>query len=325
MSATPKENLAAMGFVDSWAVEPQYDEPHDHAIRFLNRLAPDEAATFQVFDDAKQGRVPAVVRHGTLQQHWRGLKTWNDQGAGVYVMLNRGNGQGRRAENVVAVRALFVDLDGAPLKPVLDAEPKAHLVSETSPGRFHAVWLVADCELGQFSDMQKALAVRFGGDAAVNDLPRVVRLPGFWHMKGKPQLSRLLCEQFAPSYKLADIVAGLGLKVPEQPPVISREPVRPVGELNTYCEAAIRKAYARIVEAPAGQQETTLNKEAFGLASLVGAWGMPPALALDVLHKAAQKMPSHDRRRPWRQRELDRKIKDAFTAGLRHPREARSG
>jgi hypothetical protein len=93
-----------------------------------------------------------------------------------------------------------------------------------------------------------------------------------------------------------------------------REPFRPVGKLSPYCEAAARNAYKRIVEAPAGQQETTLNSEAFGLARLVVGWGMPPSLALDVLQKAAQKMPSYDRRRPWRQRELDRKVTDAFAA-----------
>jgi len=68
-----------------------------------------------------------------------------------------------------------------------------------------------------------------------------------------------------------------------------------------------------------------LNSEAFGLGSLVASWGMPPSLALDVLGKAAQKMPNYDRRRPWRQKELDRKVTDAFTAGLRSPRAVRHG
>ena len=95
--------------------------------------------------------------------------------------------------------------------------------------------------------------------------------------------------------------------------------------LNHYCEAALRGAYKRIVEAPNGRQEEVLSGESFALAQLVGAWGMPPGLALDVLHRAAAKMPNHDHRRPWRQREIDHKIRDRFTAGLRHPREARRG
>lgn len=94
----------------------------------------------------------------------------------------------------------------------------------------------------------------------------------------------------------------------------------PVGELSPYAEAVLDSAFRRIIDAPAGQQEITLNKEAFALATLVAAWGMPPGLALDALHKAAGKMPIYDRRRPWRQKELDRKVTDAFAAGLRHPR-----
>jgi hypothetical protein len=50
-----------------------------------------------------------------------------------------------------------------------------------------------------------------------------------------------------------------------------------------------------------------------------------PALALEALRKAAGKMPSHDQRRPWRQKELERKVTDAFADGLRHPRERRYG
>jgi hypothetical protein len=36
-------------------------------------------------------------------------------------MVNRGDLRGRKAENVVAVRAVFLDLDGSPLDPVLTA------------------------------------------------------------------------------------------------------------------------------------------------------------------------------------------------------------
>ena len=36
----------------------------------------------------------------------------NAGGAGVYVTVNRTNGKGRKATDIVRVRALFVDLDG---------------------------------------------------------------------------------------------------------------------------------------------------------------------------------------------------------------------
>jgi hypothetical protein len=41
------------------------------------------------------------------------------------------------------VRALFLDLDGAPLEPVLlHATP--HIITESSPGRFHPYYRVQE-------------------------------------------------------------------------------------------------------------------------------------------------------------------------------------
>ena len=70
-------------------------------------------------------------------------------------------------------------------------------VVRSSPGRWHAYWRVIDCPLDQFSLIQSALAVKFGGDPSVKDLPRVMRLPGFVHLKHEPFVSQLyLPEQY---------------------------------------------------------------------------------------------------------------------------------
>ena len=113
---------------------------------------------------------------------------------------------------------------------------------------------------------------------------------------------------------------------PKEPvQVAPHEPARPVGRLSPYCQAALRSAYSRIVRAPNGAQEATLNGEAFGIGTLVAGEGMPPALAIQILQRAAENMPNYDRRRPWTPKELQRKVIDAFTAGLRHPKERRHG
>ncbi len=97
------------------------------------------------------------------------------------------------------VRALFVDLDeGGPeaLKQLLQATKAAdappHIVTQSSPRKFHVYWLVSDCPLASFSGLQQALATRFGGDTKVKDLPRVLRLPGYQHRKGKPHAVELI-------------------------------------------------------------------------------------------------------------------------------------
>ena len=128
----------------------------------------------------------------------------NAQRAGVFVTINATDGKGRETENIVRVRALFNDLDGAPLGPVTQSKPTPHIVVESSPGRFHPYWLVDNVELKEFTVLQKGLIEHFDGDKAVHDLPRVMRLPGFVHRKSKPFLSRIISTHDAPAYKAAD-------------------------------------------------------------------------------------------------------------------------
>lgn len=163
------------------------------AVRFLNTVAPGESLTFQTFDDTKRKR-PELARqmHGTIESCGAGLKALNERGAGIFVMINRGDGKGRKTENVTGIRALFLDLDGAPLEPVLAAGVEPHAVVESSPGRWHVYWRVSGCSLAQFPLAQRALAAKFGGDRTVHDLPRVMRVPGFLHRKGEPFCTRIV-------------------------------------------------------------------------------------------------------------------------------------
>src|SRR5262249_36747829 len=135
--------------------------------------------TFQTFDDNEDRKDKSLARvlHGTLAQHFETLVKLNNRGAGIFVTVNVTDFKGRSAKNIVGVRSHFGDLDGAPLAPVLaDGEPKTHLITETSPDRFHPYWRVVGAPLDQFSTVQKAIAARYGGDPSVNDLPRVCAL-----------------------------------------------------------------------------------------------------------------------------------------------------
>lgn len=182
------------------------------ASRFLDLLAEGEAVTFQTFSDRGKSGAPARILHGYLDEHAVELQRLNTAGAGVFWMVSCGDGKGRTASNVTAVRALFVDLDGAPLAPVAACAVQPHAVVESSPGRFHAYWMVTGCDLAQFAGLQKALAAKFGGDASVHDLPRVMRLPGFVHRKGEPFVSRVLELQQIQPYAVDEMVRRLGLR-----------------------------------------------------------------------------------------------------------------
>ncbi len=164
----------------------------------LDLLDAGKVVTFQTFADLGEGRGLARVVHGTLSEHAEGLVNLNKQGVGIFVMVNEGDGIVKRgsktcrtAANVVRVRALFVDLDGAPIRPVLEAAMPPDWIVESSPGRWHAYWRVDDCPLWEFERMQSALATKYSGDPTVKDLPRVMRVPGFIHHKREPFVSRL--------------------------------------------------------------------------------------------------------------------------------------
>lgn len=181
--------------------------------RFLDLLDPRGVFTFQTFADREQLRRTftghdgkprqfdplAKVFHGTLDQYAPALIELNKQGAGVFAMINEGDGvvqKGRKTcrtnGNVIRIRANWIDLDGAPIDPVLAAPLRPDIVVESSPSKWHAYWRT-DCPVEQFEAVQLALAAHFGGDPSVADLARVMRLPGFYHNKTtKPAMTRLL-------------------------------------------------------------------------------------------------------------------------------------
>lgn len=181
------------------------------AARFVTLLAGDELVTFQTFADGDDGGAHARILHGTLEERGDALWNLNQRGAGVFVMVNAGDGGGRKANNVVRVRALFADLDGAPLEPVLAVPLHPHIVVESSPQRYHAYWLVNDCPLQDFTRLQAAIAAKFGGDPKVKDLPRVMRVPGFWHQKRAPFQTRIVSAGSAEPCTVAQIVEGVEL------------------------------------------------------------------------------------------------------------------
>jgi Bifunctional DNA primase/polymerase, N-terminal len=90
--------------------------------------------------------------------------------------------------------------------------------------------------------------------------------------------------------------------------------------LSRYAEAALDGAVKSIIDAPAGQQRDTLNREIYSIARLVGGGTMPAGLAIEALQWAALRLRSFDPRRPWRPGELDKLVRAAFTDGLAQPR-----
>jgi hypothetical protein len=98
----------------------QFDR--NQAEAFLKVIDPGAAGfTFQTFDDSPHKR-PELARvfHASIDGAWDDLCRLSQRGAGVFVCVNETNFRGRKASDIVRVRALFADLDGAPLANAWD-------------------------------------------------------------------------------------------------------------------------------------------------------------------------------------------------------------
>lgn len=206
------------------------------AARFLTLL--DESAarfSFQTFDDSPAKR-PDLARifHGTLAEHGAELSALNARGCGVFVTINETDLHGRKTANVTRVRAVFADTDGAPLDPIMRCRLEPHIVVESSPGKWHVFWLVDGLPLGEFTDVQKTIAAKFGTDRSVIDLPRVMRLPGFFHRKGKPFRVRVIHESGGQPYAAERVRAEfVPAPAPTAPPQASAGSTGPQVKLDS--------------------------------------------------------------------------------------------
>jgi len=173
---------------------------------FLSWLDPSARAFhFRVFDDDEARKDPKRARkfNGDLMKLGHVLGGANADGCGVFAVANEG---GQDAASIKRIRVVFADTDGAPLDPILACSLPPHLVVESSPGKYHCYWRVDGLALDQFAGVQRAIAAEFGTDASVIDLPRVMRLPGFWHRKGEPFQSRVIHETGAAPLSASDIL-----------------------------------------------------------------------------------------------------------------------
>lgn len=191
------------------------------AKRFLNHLSQDEESifAFQIFNDRKtsESSITPQVLCGTLDEFADNFIRLQEQGAGIFVTINETDGKGRKTENIVGVRAVFVDLDGSPLGPILSAPLSPHLIIESSPGRYHAYWIVEGIDREHFSLIQKQLIARYQADPIVHDLSRVMRLPGFLHQKQDPFLTKIIQESGEQPFSAQQFLDAFGITISSQP------------------------------------------------------------------------------------------------------------
>ena len=262
--------------------DEKQDQP-DGAQRFLWLLEPNGKFQFVCLRAGKSGAMEEMRFYGTLEQHRATLERWNRnrKGFGVYVTVNRTDGtSGRKTASVTGVRGVWLDMDGTPLPESWPLAP--HIIIETSPGRFHVYFLINHCDLEHFKPIQQALAKRFGGDKAVCDLPRIMRLPGFYHLKGTPFLSRIIKADEG-RYELAAFLKAFSITLPERKQ--SPEPTRKASRAE--CGGLMADHLEAIRNVQEGNRNYTLNACAFHIGKLVAAGAASKEEALAAILEAA--------------------------------------
>ena len=216
--AAPPTTKPPEGAPDDFEV--LYPDPETMGV-FAELIEPDPSVghVFQLIPEGvMKGQEAANSVIGQLLMVRHKLTQANMRSTGAFITINKTDGRGRKVENITHVRAVFIDCDGGLRPTEWHVEPS--IVVHSANGD-HAYWLVTDCELEQFKPAQQRLAAFYGSDPVVCDLPRVMRLPGSIHWKGKPVRVELVSSP-GHRYLLSEVMAGL----PPVPAPVSKAPPR---------------------------------------------------------------------------------------------------
>ncbi len=162
------------------------------AAQFLACLDPAaDRFTFQFFGDGPDRY--AEIFHGTLDEMWPKVLALNtpQRRIGAFVTIGETDLKGRREENILRPRALFVDADtpeqiASCIQGIEACGAPPSMVVESGRG-MHFYWPCTAVPRDQFSGLQKGLIAKLGTDKSIHDLPRVMRLPGTLHLKDEAQ------------------------------------------------------------------------------------------------------------------------------------------
>lgn len=272
--------------------------------------------TFQTFDDKETKRRDLVsVRAGKIETHFTDLERLNKEGAGVFLTINLQVDPKKRSKaNTLTVTALFVDFDGAALPETWRRTPK--MIIESSPNRYHAYWVIDDFPLEEFEHAQKALAEIYGGDPKVCDLPRVMRIPGFYHMKGEPFLTRMISSTGVTLTRDEMQAAYPEIIFPVVTPA-ARATSKPTTQSSgkNYGLAALEAECALVQAAPIGNGNDQINKSAFALGQLIAGGELNEFEVIAALENAVSAWSIPDRSAPAT-------IRSGLAAGKLEPRNA---
>ena len=145
-----------------------------------------------VIEKDKQG-CPFGSLHGKLSTYEKSLQARNNIKAGIFYNTQITDLQGGGLKNIIGLRCIFVEDDTTgQLRNDFPLSPS--IIVESSPNKFHYYWLLdkPNTLFDEWSNMLLVLIKDWGSDPNVKDYSRVLRVPGFWHLKHDPFQVRLV-------------------------------------------------------------------------------------------------------------------------------------
>ncbi len=166
----------------------------------------DTPVQWQLYHDSdKSGSGKKLARsfYATYDDAINTLNNAQQQGCGVYVTVNETDGNGRSTNNIKQVRACFIDGDNQTLPSEWGCYP--HIIVARNPLHWHAYWLIEEStDFESWRRLQYSLALYYGVKDRLHDLPRVMRAPGFNHLKNpnSPEEYKITYNNPSPRYSL---------------------------------------------------------------------------------------------------------------------------
>jgi hypothetical protein len=164
------------------------------ASSFLKALGENPQAPIRLrfIHDTRKHEPGLTTEHvGTLEALWPAVLRAQAEGFGIFYFLNVvgdiGEDEFATDRDVTFVRAVAADFDHGLPEPWQYHSPP-DLIVHTSAGKGQAIWCEVALPLEDFKPVSKRLIALYDSDKAVQNLSRVLRLPGTMHLKGEPQL-----------------------------------------------------------------------------------------------------------------------------------------
>ena len=171
--------------------------------RFLKMLNPMgmQNYDFRTFDDfmlpeGKGRRLPSLNSkfRGTITEAFEVLCGHQRGGAGIFLTVNVTDGIGVKLTNIKGIRAVWIDDDEPRETHRTDFPIEPTIIVESSKGKYHYYWVkdyVSKFSFDTFKGVMRRFIQDWGHDKNASDVARVLRVPGFYHCKAEPFMTRV--------------------------------------------------------------------------------------------------------------------------------------